>query len=272
MIVVTPLVLTIIGYRSSEDTNENRKLQMALHLAGSHCNRWPKQIDSWLNDSISFRANLIGYYKMIWERGFKASVGGRLQGKNGEFFAIYEGEPEVLRFLGGRPLPHKRIRDTKYAIASTQALCQLHDVSYMCFYIPDKSELYQSDIASYLSPSSGLSFAQQRGDSWREQMLKELEGTTLNFYDLYPLLSERMKDGRVYNRKFDTNHWNARGLMIGYEFIRNIMINQRPEALTSSRNNADLKFYKKRFEMKRLFILDLLIKKISKLSIVVFRN
>jgi hypothetical protein len=57
-----------------------------------------------------------------------------------------------------------------------------------------------------------------------------------------------MKDGRVYNRKFDTNHWNARGLMIGYEFIRDKMIKQRPEDFPSSTNSAKLEFYTEQFE------------------------
>jgi hypothetical protein len=150
--------------------------------------------------------------------------------------------------LGVFPIPFERIRETKYAIASTQALCQLHGIPYMCFYIPDKSTLHLKDIASYLLPERGLGFAQKRGISWREQLLKELECSNLNFYDLYPLLSDRMKDGRVYNRKFDTNHWNAHGLMIGYEFIRDKMIKQRPEDFPSSTNSAKLEFYTEQFE------------------------
>jgi hypothetical protein len=244
LVVVIPLALSVSGSRCGADTDENRVLQTKLRLGGIPYKNWPDKINSWLNDSISFRSVAIDYYKIVWERCFRGSVGKRVQGRNGEFFA----RGEVMRLLGTNPIPFKRIRETKYAIASTQALCQLNGIPYMCFFIPDKSTLYQADIASYLLPGSGLSFAQQKGESYRQQLLRELEGETLNFYDLYPLLAESMKEGRVYNRKFDTDHWNAHGLMIGYEFIKDKMIKQRPEEFSSSTNSAILEFHTEQFE------------------------
>jgi hypothetical protein len=241
--VVIPFLLSVVGYRVGIATNENRVLQTELRLGEAPYENWPDKITLWLNDSIAFRAHAIDYYKILCERCFKASVGERILGRNGEFFSAGKGNSEVDKFLGLLPLSRKKIRSTKYAIASTQALCQLNGICYMCFYIPDKSTLYQADIASYLSPETGLWFAQQKGISNREQLLQGIGGANLNFYDLYPILSERMKEVRVYNRKFDVNHWNARGLMISYEFIHDTMISKRPEALAPSANGAALEFY-----------------------------
>jgi hypothetical protein len=125
-----------VGDRSEADTNENRKLQTTLKLVGSSCKLWPKKINGWFNDSIPYRSKVIDHYRYIWENCFMASVGGRYQGENGEFFPDIKATPEVQRFLGLLPLPFERLRATKYAIASTQALCQLNGVPYMFFSFP----------------------------------------------------------------------------------------------------------------------------------------
>lgn len=161
-----------------------------------------ENIQSYINDRIGFRDDMITAYTILNDRLFGKMVHPTYTyGKDGFVF-------------GAGITTSNNFQDYHIAfadmVAEIQAYCTDQNVPFLFVFNPAKPAVYQDKIAD------GINYNRD----WVDLFFAELDKRNINYLDnTQPLLELREKGTDGFNQKYDANHWNDLGAFYGTQAI-----------------------------------------------------
>jgi hypothetical protein len=219
-VLCLPVIFSFCGIGENKDNTENRVLVDSVDLRAKDIVEWPESVEQFWNDSAPYRSFFVRTYIDFWCQYLYSMAGSDIRGRNHYF---YQNSYVLENYLGLHPLSVRQLRDKKYVLASHQAYCILKGVSYVAFFIPDKTTCYPEYLPFYTE--------WKRGRSWAEVMVPYLAKSPINIIDLTPYLLKKKTESRIYNYHGDTQHWNGNGLDVAYHVMRETLTLMRPDLI-----------------------------------------
>jgi hypothetical protein len=205
--------MTVVQFLSKNIAlDENRRAASCPHLRGSYVslNAFPKGFESYLNDRLFLRKQLVMWRNLLKLRVFSLSGDPRvLVGKNDFYFYAYPatinlGQPE-------HPFAPEQLIAWKELLEKRTAWCRERGIDYVFVLAPVKSSIYASFLPN--------EFAQHPLPARVDQLIEFLQKTNspVKLLDLRKALTS-LKDDRPLYLKTDT-HWNQLGAYYGYRAV-----------------------------------------------------
>ena len=155
-------------------------------------------IQSYINDRIGFRDEMITAYTVLNDRAFGKMVHpSYTYGKDGYVF--------------GSGITTSNVFDDFHVVfadmlAEIQAYCSERDVPFLFVFNPAKPAVYQDKIAD------GINYNRE----WVDLLFEELDKRNINYLDnTETLIQLRESSVDGFNQKYDANHWNDLGAFYG---------------------------------------------------------
>lgn len=200
-----------------KNINEKRVLTQKPKLKNLKINDIPSSYENYINDNLPLRTLLIDKYINIWEYHLSTFIRTYVKGKDQHVFPNYTEAPTIERYLGLRPLPRLELDLLGISVAGRQEFWNIFGVDYYYMFIPDKATLYPEYLPKWIKKNHG----------WYENVHSTLKESNINLIDIGAILFENKKNGLLYDKIYDTTHWNGKGLDIAYKAILN-SINEKP--------------------------------------------
>lgn len=213
-----PFILTICECTPEPIENqENRVLAWPPKLKQNSLRNWPKRLDPWFKDHLAFRTHFLCLYHWIWGGCLGSTLQEYATGFNREWFPILNGATVLQNYLGLYPYTKEQITNFKLLHAGIYARLKSEGVPYIVIPVPDKTTLYPELLPFWTSWAKGVSYY--------EELTHALQETHIPYIDMLPILESRKSEHRLYNKRFDTAHWNGWGLEVAYQAIGDILTN-----------------------------------------------
>lgn len=214
IIVLLPLVFFDFD-NENISLSENRSLSKLpdFSLASILNNSYFEKLESWFNDHIGLRSEIISYKgKLDFYLFDKIDVEDRFIGKNGDL--IYASDEDITNYQGKNLLSQQELNDfTNYYndIANYFKNKGIYFIYVPCY---DKHSIYPEQFMNGINKYSDLT----RTDQIVSKLI--LDGN-VNVANIKPKLIEHKKNYSVYGNWSDPTHWTQRGAYIGYLEIMN---------------------------------------------------
>lgn len=193
-IIITPLCYFNLETNSVSAIDNRMLTENPFTLEGDLTNN----IQSYINDRIGFRDEMITAYTLLNDRVFGKMVHpSYTYGKDG--FVFGSGITTYNSFGDF----HVAFADM---VAEIQAYCTDRNVPFLFVFNPAKPAVYQDKIAD------GINYNRE----WVDLFFAELDKRNINYLDNTQTLTKLRENGiDGFNQKYDANHWNDLGAFYG---------------------------------------------------------
>ena len=167
-----------------------------------------ENIENYVNDRIGLRDEMILGYTVLNDRIFGKMV-----------HPIYSYGKEGYVFAGGLESVEYGEYHEVFAemIKEIQDYCQERSVPFVFVFEPAKPAVLEEYI------HDGINYDR----SWVEKFFEKLDELGVSYVDNTTVLKEKTDEGeKVFNQKYDANHWNALGAFYGTEQVLNALSQQ----------------------------------------------
>ncbi|WP_300408495.1 hypothetical protein [Lagierella sp.] len=198
LIILAPLMAFNIKPNSISQIDNRALTENPFTLEGD----LTQNIESYVNDRLGFRDEMITSYTVLNDRLFNKMVHpSYTYGKDGYVFG---GGVSTSNDFGDF---HMIFADM---IEKVQHYCQERNIPFLFVFNPAKPAIYQDKIAE------GVNYNRQ----WVDLFFKELERRNIDYLDNTGTMVElRDKGIQGFNIKYDANHWNDIGAFYGSNAI-----------------------------------------------------
>ena len=153
-------------------------------------------VNQYLNDRIGFRTKAIEVYNDFNEEVFNVSTNPQLMmGKEGNLY------PNINTI--------ETFNDYHYDFLTTikkiQDYCTDRGIAFYYMIDPSKSTIMVDDLPT------GVNY----NTNWLDELVLEAENLGINLVDNYHYFKELENNDTLYNKKYDTYHWNDDGAFLG---------------------------------------------------------
>lgn len=158
-----------------------------------------ESIESYVNDRIGFRSDMINAYTVLNDKLFGKMVHpSYTYGKDGYVFGA------------GRTTENDQFTDFHKSFAEMvneiQKYCEERSIPFLFVFNPAKPAV----LSEYIAVGTNYSRA------WAEEFLETVDNLGINYVDNTVTLKNAHQQGEVvFNKKYDANHWNDLGAYFG---------------------------------------------------------
>lgn len=180
-------------------------------------------IENYVNDRIGFRDEMISAYTEMNDTVFHKMVHpSYTYGKEGYVFpAEFNMGVTYTDF-------HESFVDM---IADIQKYCEDRNVPFVFVFEPAKPSV----LTEYIP--DGVNYDR----TWVDEFCKALDEKNINYVDNTELLIEKTKEGeKVFNKKYDANHWNDLGAYYGTNAILERLKNEIPTIHVNKKSELEV--------------------------------
>ena len=187
---------------------ENRRMTM---WPGSHFNQ---EINAWyghyVEDRVAFRETAVRFYMDATYAVFgEFSEDLHMYGKDGEVFPADDGYIRAYQHLA---TDEELIDSLVTYLDRTNQYLEKQGIPFVFLAGLDKKTVYGEEMPDYI-----------RVDTTKESIMEMLARKLTEKQVPYVIPVQELRDAkqveRVYNQKYDSAHWNARGAMIGLRLL-----------------------------------------------------
>ena len=166
--------------------------------------------DSWINDRIGFRNELV-YAETLTEKNIfgNSAVSDIVLGKDDWLFY----SDTLDDYFANRTISDKNAENIATSLKMVQDHCEEAGVDFVFTIVPNKNTLYPQYMKDYYLSGS---------DGNMEAVVKALKEKDVNYADLYSAFASR---DEVYYQRYDS-HWNYEGALIGYRTVMSCSKNE----------------------------------------------
>ena len=196
MIVLLPLVF--FNFEEDAMSEIDNRMLAGNPFAENAAGDLTEQFESYVNDRIGFRDEMILSYTVLNDRLFGKMVHpSYTYGTDGYVFGA--GIWTVQRYGEF----HEAFAD---AMKQIQDYCEVRNVPFLMVFEPAKPGI----LTEYLEP--GVCY----NHMWVDDFLAALDERNVSYVDNTQVLRQKTEDGEVvFNQKYDANHWNDLGAYYG---------------------------------------------------------
>ena len=196
------------------EVRERRTLANAPDFATTPLSDLPKHLDSYFKDRMPFRQFFLPGYIYTYENILQTYVSEYVTGYANELFMNHAAYV-VDAALGIRPLPLPVKEHIRLTAAGKHAYFLSKGIRYYLFSAPDKSTLYPEWLPFYAN------WINHR--TWYSDQIETLKNANIRFFPLYDFLRQFKDNERLYDIKYDNEHWNGNALAHAYDHMAGIL-------------------------------------------------
>lgn len=187
---------------------ENRRMTM---WPGWHFNQ---EINAWyghyVEDRVAFRETVVRFYMDATYAVFgEFSEDLHMYGKDGEVFPADDGYIRAYQHLA---TDEELIDSLVIYLDRTNQYLEKQGIPFVFLAGLDKKTVYGEEMPDYIH-------VDVTKESIMEMLARKLTEKQVPYVIPVQELQEAKQTERVYNQKFDSAHWNARGAMIGLQLL-----------------------------------------------------
>lgn len=191
-----------------DSTLENRRMTM---WPGWHFNQ---EINAWyghyVEDRVAFRETAVRFYMDATYAVFgEFSEDLHMYGKDGEVFPADDGYIRAYQHLA---TDEELIDSLVTYLDRTNQYLEKQGIPFVFLAGLDKKTVYGEEMPDYIHVDTTK-------ESIMEMLARKLAEKQVPYVIPVQELQEAKQVERVYNRKYDSAHWNARGAMIGLRLL-----------------------------------------------------
>ena len=191
-----------------DSTLENRRMTM---WPGWHFNQ---EVNAWyghyVEDRVAFRETAVRFYMDATYAVFgEFSEDLHMYGKDGEVFPADDGYIRAYQHLA---TDEELIDSLVTYLDRTNQYLEKQGIPFVFLAGLDKKTVYGEEMPDYIHVDTTK-------ESIMEMLARKLAEKQVPYVIPVQELQEAKQVERVYNRKYDSAHWNARGAMIGLRLL-----------------------------------------------------
>jgi len=210
-----PVAFKIVGFNwDTHFIQENRFLAKAPKFRDYKIKDLTNKWDFYFKDRLPFRDVFISAYIYLYEKILENDVSEYVTGKQGELI-MNHAAPVLSAALGVIPYDKQRAEMLRLSVAGKYAYYYSKNIPFYLFIAPDKPTLYPNILPFY---STWI-----KHNNWYETELKALDDANVPYYNLKIPLDLKKDEIKLYDKIYDTAHWNGNALMIAYQFMSHVL-------------------------------------------------
>ena len=206
-ICAAPLCLMPVAPDNGEI--EKRELtKFPAYMADGRLNvDFSNQFESWLNDRIPYRAELLAASNTIKSELLHAPSSNVIVGKDGWLFY----ETESADYMDTNAMTDDQIRAAAVTLSLIEENIEDRGGHFLFVPMPNKASVYDEYMPSCYRKAESNNLT---------RLTNELKNYNVKFADMKELLREHKAEG-LYHRR--DSHWNYKGALLGYYTITNML-------------------------------------------------
>ncbi|MBR4513806.1 MAG: hypothetical protein IKO61_02835 [Lachnospiraceae bacterium] len=207
VICAAPLCLMPVAPDNGEI--EKRELtKFPAYMAEGRLNvDFSNQFESWLNDRIPYRAELLAASNTIKSELLHAPSSNVIVGKDGWLFY----ETESADYMDTNAMTDDQIRAAAVTLSLIEENIEDRGGHFLFVPMPNKASVYDEYMPSCYRKAESNNLT---------RLTNELKNYNVKFADMKELLREHKAEG-LYHRR--DSHWNYKGALLGYYTITNML-------------------------------------------------
>ena len=197
----------------------NKKTEQVSAIDNTILTEWPEG-DFSLNNSdsystyfeqrVGFRKEAIALYTWVDAALFKLIPGDlHMYGKDGHIFFAQE---PYIRSYQRLTTDDEHLNNTVTYLSNTQKYLEQSGISFLYFVCPDKKSVYGEYFPSSI-------YVNKKNETVLQSLSEKLDAAGVNYRIPLKELLEAKRIKKVYNKEYDTSHWNDLGAFIGHSMI-----------------------------------------------------
>lgn len=204
------LAYLCLGRYVDSENYENRNKTEKPVFSVENYESFPKEFETYYNDNLPFRNQLIRFHNSIDYFLFHQSSNEDVViGKNGWLFYCADGENAVEQSLGHGHFSQKHLREIADNLTATQRILEDKDIEFVLFIAPNKETIYKEELPDYYKVKDDYTNTDQLVD-----YLKENTDIRVVYPKQELLDAKKAHPDILLYQKLDT-HWNDAGAYIG---------------------------------------------------------
>lgn len=199
-----------------------------------------KNFENYVSDRIGFRNESIRNYITWNEKLFGVLIHPNYEyGKNGEVF---------FRRMSGECESREGYYDVfAKAVVNMKNYCKTRGIPFIFMFEPLKNSVLKEQIPK------GINY----DNSWTKVLFEKLQKKGVVVVDNTKILTEKTRKGeRVFNKKFDSGHWNMLGAFYGINNVLKEMKLSKPQICLNKFEDFSISKIKERYLLLSKFQID----------------
>lgn len=192
------IIVPIICFNHEKDVASDIDNRMLTELTDFKL----ETVNNYVNDRIGFREEAINIYNAINEKVFNVSTNPQLMiGKDNNIYPIVNSIPEFNDY-------HECFLNT---IKNMQYYCEERGIEFYYMIEPSKATIMTDELPN------GINF----NSYWLDEFISKAKDMGINLVDNYNYFKEIDVKVPLYNKRYDSYHWNDDGAFYGINNLLN---------------------------------------------------
>ncbi|MBR6101710.1 MAG: hypothetical protein IKP95_04715 [Ruminococcus sp.] len=202
-ICATPLILMPFVTGNAEIEKKELTAMPSLIKDGSLNNDFSTEFESWFNDRLPLRSELLSAADFVKSEVFSSPASNVITGSDGWLFF----NDEKKDYMDTNALSERQLRSSAVTVSLLEEYVTSRGGRFVFVPMPNKASVYGEYMPSCYTMSRMNNLS---------RLCAELDKLEVNYVDMKQVLTDN-KDQGVYHKR-DT-HWNYLGALIGYNAI-----------------------------------------------------
>ena len=192
------IIVPIICFNHDKDVASNIDNRMLTELTDFKL----ETVNNYVNDRIGFREEAINIYNAINEKIFNVSTNPQLMiGKDNNIYPTVNSLPEFNDY-------HECFLNT---VKNMQDYCEERGVKFYYMIDPSKATIMTDKLPNGINYNS----------YWLDELISKAKDMGINLVDNYNYFKEIDVEIPLYNKRYDSYHWNDNGAFYGINNLLN---------------------------------------------------
>ena len=198
VVIFILIIVPIICFNHEKDVASNIDNRMLTELTDFKL----ETVNNYVNDRIGFREEAINIYNAINEKIFNVSTNPQLMiGKDNNIYPIVNSIPEFNDY-------HECFLNT---VKNMQDYCEERGVKFYYMIDPSKATIMTDKLPNGINYNS----------YWLDELISKAKDMGINLVDNYNYFKEIDVEIPLYNKRYDSYHWNDDGAFYGINNLLN---------------------------------------------------
>ena len=198
VVIFILIIVPIICFNHDKDVASNIDNRMLTELTDFKL----ETVNNYVNDRIGFREEAINIYNAINEKIFNVSTNPQLMiGKDNNIYPTVNSLPEFNDY-------HECFLNT---VKNMQDYCEERGVKFYYMIDPSKATIMTDKLPNGINYNS----------YWLDELISKAKDMGINLVDNYNYFKEIDVEIPLYNKRYDSYHWNDDGAFYGINNLLN---------------------------------------------------
>ena len=198
VVIFILIIVPIICFNHDKDVASNIDNRMLTELTDFKL----ETVNNYVNDRIGFRERAINIYNAINEKIFNVSTNPQLMiGKDNNIYPTVNSIPEFNDY-------HECFLNT---VKNMQDYCEERGVKFYYMIDPSKATIMTDKLPNGINYNS----------CWLDEFISKAKDMGINLVDNYNYFKEIDVEIPLYNKRYDSYHWNDDGAFYGINNLLN---------------------------------------------------